>query len=107
MKKIVLKYIIIYVPVVVGLFLFSSRVVNLFSSLLLFLGGYVAIKNTLDYRIVRKNVNSIKVRSEEQSKIVEVNKVDKSGKVDIKSMKSENVPGLKRTRVYSRVRRKY
>lgn len=107
MKKIVLKYIIIYVPVVVGLFLFSSGVVNLFSSLLLFLGGYVAIKNTLDYRIVRKNVNSIKVRSEEQSKIVEVNKVDKSGKVDIKSMKSENVPGLKRTRVYSRVRRKY
>ncbi len=103
-KKILIKYILMYIPMVVGIVLFSSGVVNLFSSLLLFLGGYVAIKNTLDYRLVRKNVNGINIRNEEDSKM---NKINNSEKVYVKSRNLENTPVFKRTRRYSRVRKKY
>jgi len=92
---------------VVGIVLFSSGVVNLFSSLLLFLGGYVAIKNTIDYRLVRKNINGVKLKNEEDGKIVKVNKINNGEKVYVKSMNPENISGFKRTRRYSRVRRKY
>ena len=54
MKKI-FRYMIIYVPFLLGIILFSFNVVNLFSSFCLCIGGYVAIKNTFDYRLVRKN----------------------------------------------------
>ena len=59
-KKILLKYILMYIPFVVGIMLYSFNIYNLFSSLLLFLGGYVALKNTLDYRKINKNINSVK-----------------------------------------------
>lgn len=54
MKKI-LRYILIYFPFILGIILFSFKIVNLFSSLCLFLGGYIAIKNTFDYRLIKKN----------------------------------------------------
>jgi len=54
MKKI-FRYTLIYFPFVLGMILFLFNVVNLFSSLCLFLGGYIAIKNTFDYRLVKKN----------------------------------------------------
>ena len=60
-KKILLKYIIMYIPFILGIVLFSLDSINLISSLLVFLGGYIAIKNTFDYRIVRKNINKYKV----------------------------------------------
>ena len=54
-KKIIIKYIFMYIPMIVGIILFSNGIINLFSSLLLFVGGYISIKNTFDYRIVRRN----------------------------------------------------
>ena len=41
---------------IIGMVLFSNGVVNLYSSMLLFLGGYIAIKNSFDYRVVKKNI---------------------------------------------------
>ena len=60
LKKILIKYILFFLPVIFGIILFSNRIVNLFSSLLLFLGGYIAIKNTFDYRKLRKNISNVK-----------------------------------------------
>lgn len=53
-KKILL-IIYIFVPFILGIILFSFGVINIFSSLCLFLGGYILLKNILDYRMVRKN----------------------------------------------------
>lgn len=53
-KKIIL-FIYIFFPFILGIGLFSLGIINLFSSLCLFLGGYILLKNTLDYRVVRKN----------------------------------------------------
>lgn len=57
MKKVILKYLFLYLLFATGIVLFSNGVVNLFSSLLLFVGGYVSIKNTFDYRLVKKNID--------------------------------------------------
>ena len=48
-----------FVPFVVGVILYVFGIVNLLSSLLLFVGGYVVVKSTLDYRNVRKNMKMI------------------------------------------------
>ena len=48
-----------YLSFVLGIILFSNGVVNLFSSLLLFVGGYISVKNTFDYRIINKNREKI------------------------------------------------
>lgn len=58
-KNIILKYILIYLPFIVGISLYSFGIYNIISSLLLFIGGYVSLKNTLDYRKVNKNLISI------------------------------------------------
>ena len=94
-KKILLKYIIIYVPFILGIVLFSLNIVNLISSLLLFLGGYIAIKNTLDYRIVKKNINKYKIENNKENKnyldnreVMDISKVKKR-KRNIKVRKRE------------------
>lgn len=53
-----------YVPFIIGVILCSVSIINLFSLLLLFVGGYIAIKNTFDYRKVRNNMNMIYSHSE-------------------------------------------
>ena len=58
-KKNLFLNILKFIPFVIGILLFSLEIVNLFSSLFLFIGGYIAVKNLLDYRIVRKNINNI------------------------------------------------
>ena len=60
MKKIILKYILMYSAFILGIGLYSFKIYNIFSSLLLFVGGYVAIKNTIDYRKVNKNIDYVK-----------------------------------------------
>ena len=57
MKKIY-RFVLLYLPFLLGLVLFSFGTINLVSSLCLFLGGYVALKNTLDYRLIKKNKKS-------------------------------------------------
>jgi len=62
MKKI-FRYIIIYFPFLLGIIMFSLNIVNLISSFCLFIGGYIAIKNTFDYRLVKKNREIINAKS--------------------------------------------
>ena len=58
-RKLLYRYILIYIPMVVGGVLYCLNSINIVSSLLLFLGGYIAIKNTFDYRMVKKNVKKV------------------------------------------------
>ena len=69
MKKI-FRYVMIYFPFLLGIVLCSFNIVNLFSALCLFIGGYIAIKNTFDYRLVKKN------REYGNEKIINKNKED-------------------------------
>jgi hypothetical protein len=62
-KNIILKYLLIYLPFISGLILYSFGIYNIFSSLLVFLGGYISIKNTFDYRKLNKNINNLKVEN--------------------------------------------
>ena len=104
-KNILFKYVFLGIPLVSGILLFSFGIINLFSSLLLFLGGYVFVKNALDYRKVRKNTGVNLTKKEIEPIKVNVKKIDHSKKVYVKPMNVENIVGLKRTRRYSRVRR--
>lgn len=111
-KKLLIKYILMYFPAVIGAVLFSNGVVNLFSSLLLFFGGYIAIKNTLDYRLVKKNIDSIKpsniiLNNMKDNDYIDKVIVESKDRELIKPKNSEDIIGLKRTRRYSRVRKKY
>ena len=83
MKKIVLKYILMYIPFIVGIMLYSFNIYNLFSSLLLFVGGYIALKNTLDYRRVNKNI----VKENDNSFKRNVINVDNKRVINVKKIK--------------------
>ena len=84
-KKIIIKYILLYLPMISGIVMFSCEIINLFSTLLLFCGGYIAVKNTFDCRVVKRNINKIYKSSSA------VNEVSKSRGV------SERKCGLKKT----------
>ena len=58
-KKGIDKYILKNIPFIVGIILNLYGYINIFSSMLLFLGGYVTIRNLLDYRVVNKNIKEI------------------------------------------------
>ena len=104
-KQLILKYVLMYFPFVLGIGMFSLGYINLVSSLLLFLGGYISIKNTFDYRKVKRNINIVQSNSEKTPVIVNVKKIDNNKKIYVKSMSAENIVGIKRTRRYTRVRR--
>ena len=106
--KLFIKYLKIYLPFILGIIFFSYGITNLVSSLLLFLGGYVAIKNTFDYRLLKKNINKINNCGR---KVYDVNKIENKQikRVEIApiSRGAEDIVGFKRTRSYTRVRRRY
>lgn len=103
-KKLILRYILMYIPFSLGVILFSSGTINLFSSLLLFVGGYVAIKNTFDYRKIRKNVKSINQVNRNNIN----NKVNSSSyKKDYSRVKNpEHIIGFKRNIRHPKVRKR-
>ena len=91
------KYLFICLPFLFGSVLFSFGIYNLISSLLFFVGGYVVLKNIFDYRKLLRN------RDENNSNSV----VTKNGyQKDYSYRDAERIVGLKRTRRYSRVRRR-
>jgi len=94
MKKLILKYILLLLPFLVGTVMFSFGIYNIISSLLFFVGGYVFLKNVFDYRKIKKNK---KIIEEKYNIIPKENNYYKS---------SENIVGLKRTRIHHRVRKR-
>ena len=125
MKKVFVKYLMMYIPFVLGGVLFSMGVTNLFSSLLLFVGGYIAIKNTLDYRLVKRNISKLKkesvVRLDENLFAGDVSKESRllGNKTSMENKKNQSISikpinynvedmvGIKRIRRYFKVRRRY
>ena len=110
-KKILLKYLLMYVTMFAGIVMYNLGIVNIFSTMFTFVGGYIAIKNTFDYRKVRRNmkilegIDNISITKDRDIVIKEMSEDKKTD--SIKPIKTENIIGLKRTRVYSRVRRRY
>ena len=94
MRKIMLKYILLLLPFVIGSVMFGFGIYNIVSSLLFFVGGYMFVKNIFDYRKIRKNK---KLLIDNQDNIVKKDKVYRT---------SEEIPMLKRTRIHHRVRKR-
>jgi len=94
MKKLILKYILLFLPFLVGSIMFSFGIYNIISSLLFFAGGYVFVKNIFDYRKIRKNKELI---MDNQTDIVKNERVYRT---------CEEIPMLKRTRIHHRVRKR-
>jgi len=65
-KKKLFLIILKFFPFLGGMILFRMEIINLFSSLLLFVGGYIVVKNLFDYRIIRKNINNIYKHKKEE-----------------------------------------
>ena len=103
-NKKLLKYIFMYLPFVIGIMMFSFGTVNLFSSLLLFLGGYSAVKGTFNKKFIN-NMEKKRINEVREPIKVRVEKKDISKKAYIKPINPENIVGVKRTRVYKKVRR--
>ena len=109
-KKILLKYLFMYLSFILGLILYSVGVMNIFSTLLVFVGGYISIKNTFDYRLVKRNINNndnskINIDNNYDLKNEECLKV--KDKVKIKPKNVGNCVSMRYKRRCSRVRRKY
>lgn len=93
-KKLLLKYVLVSLPFIVGSIMYCFSIYNIVSSLLFFVGAYIFIKNVFDYRKVRKNIDKVK-----EKEIV----LGNSNKVYIDY---DKIPMLKRTRVHHRVRKR-
>lgn len=63
-KKLIVRYVFLCMPFIIGIFLYSGGMINIFSSVLFFGGGYVAIKNIFDYRKINKNIRKILVNDD-------------------------------------------
>lgn len=93
-KKLLLKYLLLALPFLIGSILYSLGIYNILSSILFFCGGYIFIKNISDYRKIQKNKNNLNI----------INKIDNDIKKEYRSY--DSIIGLKRTRRYSRVRKR-
>lgn len=108
-KKLLVRYVLICLPFVLGTLLFSFGVFNFISSILFFAGGYVAIKNLCDYRKINMNkriVNDSKINNdiklENNSVGVDLDKKN----VNYRYQSYDSIPGFKRTMVYKKVRKR-
>ena len=134
-KKLIKKYLLLGIPFLGGSILYGMGIYNIFSSMLFFLGGYIFIKSICDYRIVNKNIKMIsygndlgfdksdgdsvivnvkkkEVGREKQRNNIYINEKNKDSCVCFDNRNTngscyEGVRGLKRTRRYVRVRRKW
>ena len=91
-KKLLLKYLVMMLPFLVGSIMYCFSIYNIVSSLLFFVGGYVFIKNVFDYRKVNKNINK-----EKEKVLNNCNRVYRD---------YDSIPMLKRTRIHRKVRKK-
>lgn len=117
--KIMIKYLMMYMAFILGIVLFSVGITNLFSSLLLFVGGYLSLKNTLDYRLIKRNINRLKRDNgvkdvcnytDYEDRKLDMNRVN--SKESVSSIKpinhnADDIVGVKRIRRYGRVRKRY
>lgn len=105
---------------ILGIVLFSLGITNLFSSLLLLVGGYLSVKNTLDYRLIRQNINSLKRGKNVKLDVCRYDSIENK-ELDVNMVNSremvssikpiihnvDDIVGVKRIRRYGRVRKRY
>ena len=93
-KKILIRYLLLFLPFIIGSVYFSLGIYNLFSSILFFVGGYIGLKNVLDYRKIYKYKNNIS----------KIEKVDDD--VKKKDRSYDSVVSIKRTRRHNKVKKR-
>ena len=124
-NRLIKRYMLLCMPFVLGIVLYRYRIFNILSSVLFFGGGYIAIKNICDYRKINKN---IRLFSDSYDKNYNINDMDNRDNVISQSIgkdsnknlefvkdnskynykhREDNINGLKNTRRYIRVRRRY
>lgn len=96
MKKMA-KYILICLPFISGGLLFSFGVINLFSSVLFFCGGYVALKKILNDK--KREINGVKDKEIMFG-------INNSYKKDYSYRSAENIVGFKKTMRGPKVRKR-
>ena len=127
-KKMIRRYVLLGFPFLIGSILYGMEIYNIFSSVLFFGGGYVFIKNICDYRYVSKNINKVcRVKTKKLEEVndnnnevdnvrsvsivndikIENSKDNGSESINKKYRSYEDIPGLKSTRRYVKVRRRY
>lgn len=107
-KKLLVRYGLLCLPFVLGVSLYCLSIFNIYSSMLFFVGGYVAIKNLCDYRKIGRNIRLINKKRDNLCNVDKiVDKKDGCNNKSINYSSIDNIPGIKRVRVYKRVRRKY
>lgn len=132
-KKIIKRYMLLCIPFICGCLLYGIGSYGIVSSLLFFGGGYILIKNLFDYRMINKNINkciSTDLKKDNYNDDVDTFMLDKDKTYDdIKNLdnsimnenictnkddkyrykyrKSDNIQGLKNTRIHIKVRRRY
>ena len=137
LKRILFRYIILSLPFILGILLYINKIFNIVSSLLLFVGGYILIKNLCDYRIVKRNIYNIERKysnldndidkdiTKDKSNMIEIgfsksdsmildefkNKEKQMNNINNSNIKKyqsyEDISGIKRVRCYKKVRRRY
>lgn len=99
--KLLFKYMLMYMPFILGIILLSFGLVNFVSFLLLIVGGYIAIKNTFDYRLVKRHIRKIKLNN----KMVNQNCINNNRENTVKKI-SPMIVDDNYNRVKTRIRKK-
>ena len=113
-KKLIKRYVLLCLPFICGIGLYLVGFINIVSSLLLFGGGYITVKNLFDYRIIKRSVRKVshidKIGMENIYKVktndeINSNVIDFSNNMN-RYRSYDSIPGFKRTRRYIKVRRR-
>ena len=91
-KKILIRYSILGLPFIFGMLFYINGSINIISSLLLSVGGYIFIKNIFDYRKIKRNIYYIKKKSSNlDSDIKKDINLNKSNILIVKSNKDDKI----------------
>ena len=94
-KKILVRYSILGLPFIFGILLYINNKINIISSLLLFVGGYIFIKNLFDYRKIKRNIYYIKKKNNNLDINIKKEVNDRSNMLIFEFSKGEDIKCIK------------
>ena len=94
-KKILVRYSILGLPFIFGILLYITNKINIISSLLLFVGGYIFIKNLFDYRKIKRNIYYMKKKNNNLDINIKKEVNDRSNMLIFEFSKGEDIKCIK------------
>ena len=94
-KKILIRYSILGLSFIFGILLYINNKINIISSLLLFVGGYIFIKNLFDYRKIKRNIYYIKKKNNNLDINIKKEVNDRSDMLIFEFSKGEDIKCIK------------